>query len=118
MSNEVDVALIIDWIAALRSGEYPQGQGRLRTNGLYCCLAVLCTISGMGKWESTERGWEYMGEGCVLPEVLGERVGLAYGQSIIYSDGEHSLVEMNDDGATFEEIANLIECYLLEPNLP
>lgn len=33
------------WIAALRSGKYKQGQGRLKTGtGEYCCLGVACAI--------------------------------------------------------------------------
>lgn len=36
------------WIAALRSGEYKQGYGKLRTNYStekeYCCLGVLCDL--------------------------------------------------------------------------
>lgn len=34
------------WVAALRSGEYDQGIGRLRShNDTYCRLGVLCDIS-------------------------------------------------------------------------
>lgn len=40
------------WLKALRSGEYAQGVGRLRTNkDEFCCLGVLCDISGKGVWE-------------------------------------------------------------------
>jgi hypothetical protein len=34
-----------DWLAALRSGEYPQGRGALRNKqGEFCCLGVACDI--------------------------------------------------------------------------
>lgn len=35
-----------EWVAALRSGDYKQGIGRLRDNeDKYCCLGVLCEIA-------------------------------------------------------------------------
>lgn len=38
----VPSAVKIAWLAALRSGLYKQGQGRMKTNGdTYCCLGVL-----------------------------------------------------------------------------
>jgi hypothetical protein len=35
------------WIAALRSGEYKQGQNALERKGEYCCLGVACAVSGV-----------------------------------------------------------------------
>lgn len=32
------------WIEALRSGAYKQGEGTLRRNDQYCCLGVLCDL--------------------------------------------------------------------------
>jgi hypothetical protein len=32
------------WIEALRSGEYQQGQKFLHANDRYCCLGVLCDL--------------------------------------------------------------------------
>lgn len=34
------------WVAALRSGEYKQGRTQLKWGDTYCCLGVLCEISG------------------------------------------------------------------------
>lgn len=34
------------WIEALRSGEYQQGEGLLKEYDYYCCLGVLCDVSG------------------------------------------------------------------------
>jgi hypothetical protein len=34
------------WVAALRSGEYQQGRGRLKTGDAFCCLGVLCDCYG------------------------------------------------------------------------
>lgn len=33
------------WVDALRSGEFKQGTGRLRTGDSYCCLGVACEIA-------------------------------------------------------------------------
>jgi hypothetical protein len=33
------------WIAALRSGQYPQGNGYLLLDGKYCCLGVMCEVA-------------------------------------------------------------------------
>ncbi len=32
------------WVAALRSGEYAQDAGALRTDSGFCCLGVLCDL--------------------------------------------------------------------------
>jgi hypothetical protein len=48
------------WLDALRSGKYKQGKGALRTGkDHFCCLGVLCDISGAGEWESGKYGWQY-----------------------------------------------------------
>ncbi len=44
------------WLEALRSGKYEQATGALMAeidDGAvgYCCLGVLCDISGFGEWE-------------------------------------------------------------------
>lgn len=36
--------LIDQWIEALRSGEYKQGQGTLYCHNRFCCLGVLCNL--------------------------------------------------------------------------
>jgi len=40
------------WLAALRSGEYEQGQRKLRKNDKYCCLGVLCDIMPEIGWDA------------------------------------------------------------------
>jgi hypothetical protein len=42
------------WIAALRSGQYNQGRGKLKSSNGYCCLGVLCDVlpSEAGVWSS------------------------------------------------------------------
>lgn len=37
-----------EWIAALRSGDYRQGRGQLRSeDNSFCCLGVLCNLHAM-----------------------------------------------------------------------
>lgn len=89
------------WIAALRSGEFRQGTGKLLRYGTYCCLGVACKVAGVPDNEI-----EYMGQVNLpllneyqIPNVLGVGTPLA-----------NSLVNMNDTrGFSFLEIANFIE---------
>ena len=52
------------WIAALKSGEYAQGKGRLRRGDSYCCLGVLCDLS-IAHLNTTSR-WGDVDEKSVL----------------------------------------------------
>lgn len=117
------------WIKALRSGKYKQGQRRLRTNdGKFCCLGVLCDISGLAEW-GTGKGpgayqepGDYLGEGAVLPVAVQEWAGLEDGNPTIQiPDGDYSLATLNDGEHTvrtasgrkkkfgFGSIASIIE---------
>ena len=109
------------WIAALESGKYEQTTGMLKKvimgNVGYCCLGVLCDISGLGTFG------EISGLGtfpvyilpngnlgaCALPvEVLewadmSDSVGC-----FIKTDDSETLSELNDSGYTFDQIAAII----------
>jgi hypothetical protein len=107
------------WVAALRSGHYQQAKAQLKDNrGRYCCLGVLATVQG-ARWTKSKRserlapwiegnlvcGGEPHHPATYDAYLSGEfrrRVGLAE------SHHEH-LVSMNDDGASFEAIADYIE---------
>lgn len=99
------------WVEALRSGKYKQCQTRLRIDNSFCCLGVLCDISGMGKWKArpdVEAGLEsYDVEGdeyLSLPPVdMMNEFGLD-------SDNLSDLTKMNDmNGDDFNTIADWIE---------
>ena len=103
----MDAEIKAKWVAALRSGEYQQGQGMLRLDGEFCCLGVLCDVSGIGKWTST---YCYMyGAGDIeetcLPMSLRDRLGVG-------PDQEVHLMNMNDGGENFAGIADYIEEHL------
>lgn len=70
------------FIAALRSGEYKQGNSRLNTNGNeFCCLGVACDISRIGSWVPKVDAYSvdarlYMGEIFYLPPVVQKWLGI------------------------------------------
>ncbi len=109
MNPEVKAA----WLKALRSGEYQQGKSQLKTpEGAYCCLGVLCDISKLGEWDADNKYNVTEGEDygiSFLPYGVREWAGLnstdpGYGN---YDDSY--LSHRNDCGATFAEIADIIE---------
>ena len=97
------------WVKALRSKEYKQGTGRLRNadTNEYCCLGVLCDISGLGNWKIGLDGSYYKYEehgraGVLVPKLL-KVVGLIEAE-------QANLYNLNDDdGKDFYEIADYIE---------
>ena len=41
---------VLRWANALNSGDYMQTRNTLRDGDSFCCLGVLCDISGVGEW--------------------------------------------------------------------
>jgi hypothetical protein len=105
------------WISALRSGEYKQGKGTLRTaEGKYCCLGVLGEIlekTDEASFTLAENAACYVirdsvgsGSTTQLPNTLLEKIGL-------HDLAQEDLIEMNDDqGYSFKQISNWIKEYL------
>ena len=64
------------WIKALRSGEYEQGREDLKVDEKFCCLGVLCDISGLGSWSKGNLGESYttgnstLGYGSMAQDML------------------------------------------------
>lgn len=126
------------WIAALRSGEWRQGIGELRTETGFCCLGVLAEVLEPGVTEHSQQ----LGGLCMLREMayedfpykstfierhglqalLGESHALKQLADEYRSDEANnvadasidtSLMCLNDDGEySFEQLADLIEEYL------
>lgn len=97
------------WVAALISGEYKQGIGRLKSDrGEYCCLGVLCDI----------RFKEFKDCFSINPQFPDEAIvqwaGLDFNDPIIeYKGVECGISSLNDiGGLSFPEIADLIEAQL------
>jgi hypothetical protein len=126
----MDAELKAEWVKRLKSGDYAQGQERLRSEDLdsenkqaaeFCCLGVLCDIlgeRGAGAWNgdmfALDKGMfpahsqydeDYDLEGELSPAVL-EHVGLS-------NDVQQDLIHKNDtDHWGFDEIADLIQAEL------
>ncbi len=129
------------WLTALRSGMFGQTRSKLSDGeGNYCCLGVLCEVA-LRDESKPERlvkdctGQRYGDMGtdssrAYLPRMVQEWAGLIddsgyfkndngdfndNGVEIVREDGTiilgNSLASLNDDKATFEEIANVIEEY-------
>jgi hypothetical protein len=97
------------WVAALRSGEYRQGQDQLRSfNDEFCCLGVLCDLAskaGVGQWEDVSHDRAFDGAKGNISESVSKWSGLK--RSFCTTT---RLVNMNDDeGFNFIEIADYIE---------
>ncbi len=103
------------WIAALRSGEYKQGMGKLRRAGRFCCLGVLCNLHAQAHPEiaatqKTKR--RYLREEEFLPHEVREWAGLDFRNPEVKQPrtGElTSLADLNDDGYSFDQLANIIQ---------
>ena len=113
------------WVEALRNGKYEQNKGCLRAGDKFCCLGVACDLynreaeaAGIGRWETGPEfmmGYWTSGYGAfddVLPAPVAMWLGLTseFGKFYVGSDSR-SLSDENDEGASFEEIADLIEKY-------
>jgi hypothetical protein len=101
------------WVEALRSGEYRQTRGKLRTsktNGGYCCLGVLCDVfqkeTGVGEWKNSppyQENMKFLNQAENPPIKVRKWVGLNYKEMkklIALNDGSHY---------NFAKIADYIE---------
>jgi hypothetical protein len=108
---EMDPGIRARWVAALRSGEYPQAHQQLRDGDGRCCLGVLCELAvedGVIAPPYMGGGaWVYDGADTDLPETVWRWAGLDSGNP---EAGEFTLIELNDDEHwDFAEIADAIE---------
>jgi hypothetical protein len=122
------------WVAALRSGDYTQVEGRLNKNDEgFCCLGVLCEIAVedgiVNKKLASELGYEhdsfaYLDDGIndrtypqfdVLPHNVKDWAGIRDTNPEVKwehkgEEDEYPLSALNDDfKLTFTEIADIIE---------
>ena len=126
-----------EWVAALRSGEYKQGIHLLRQDDKFCCLGVLCdlhrkahqnegeddTVNSWFPTKNPERdnapcfSYRY-GNTTSLPSVVMDWCGLRSCdppvRRIVSFENDHvtqdvTLALLNDQGLTFDQIADIIE---------
>lgn len=106
------------WVAALRSGEYKQAKGRLRTaDNSFCCLGVLCNLHAQAHPEiaaKQQSATRYMGDDDIPPRPVVRWAGLAdqWGGNVRIGGKSGELTRHNDNGRTFAEIADAIEAQL------
>ncbi len=107
-------AVVKKWIKALRSGDYKQSRGWIRCEDTYCVLGVLCDLhikefdNSFGEWEEYEfannrrQMYSYQGVSRELPALVD-----------LWAELPHKVVsclmEANDEGVGFKELANYIE---------
>ncbi len=109
------------WTAALNSGEFQQGQGFLRAEeegqDKYCCLGVLCELYAREtgeKWvesptdtaKGNKKTYGFLGKKAFLPWDVVTWASLGTDDP---GEDDESLVTMNDEGKSFQEIAEVIE---------
>lgn len=103
----------VKWVAALRSGTFRQGTGFLAAKRGdekfgHCCLGVLCAITpkvkSAGEISRGVRAYRYGGSvsDAFLPKPFAEAVGLDQAT-------QDRLANMNDNGLSFDEIADWID---------
>lgn len=121
------------WAGALRSGKYAQGVGCLRRvehkdnqiTSQFCCLGVLCDLYDSTRWGPPSNGQKeghaisYMygenlpmgGSSHALPKGIRIWAGISGGRSrgTATLSMENELIQLNDVGRPFEEIAEYIE---------
>lgn len=105
------------WIAALRSGEFKQGTGTLRTHDdTYCCLGVACELHRRevgGKWDKFvdfQNPFSYLCARNYLPMEVMKWLGVDHNNPMVSVLGRyHHLAILNDKGRGFKEIADAID---------
>lgn len=113
----MDAKLKKQWIKALRSGKYEQGEGRLCVTlpdgtDTFCCLGVLADIGIDGDWDpepppygdgqNVSTVWCIQNEATMLSEAQLSKLGLDEGVA-------SGLAAENDSGIPFDRIADIIE---------
>jgi hypothetical protein len=95
------------WVEALRSKKYKQGRRYLRSStDAFCCLGVLYDILEPDGWVKTNGPYKIKdGYSACLSARVSDMVGLT-------GDNESCLSVKNDNGISFEEIADAIETNL------
>lgn len=121
------------WPDKLRSGEYQQTEGYLKYGSSYCCLGVVDEIVYNPDWTQVEEGYFVDDNGaCALinynaAEELGLSKFITEDEAKFINDyfkgaqleempdfgtsdkRQNTLSALNDRGATFEQIADVIE---------
>lgn len=108
------------WVAALRSGDYRQGRGKLRDleceTPRHCCLGVLSDIY----YKEIGEAWPEVPFGALSPGLPTKDVRLWSGLSFLGASDDKVVLNRftlplhihNDQGSSFADIADAIESQL------
>ena len=107
-------------VKALRSGEYHQGKGQLvDDDDNFCCLGVACNISKTDlQWEKISGPLWVIGNATItLPKKIRDEFGFCSltgrrrdNKFLTINNQQYlSLVIANDQGCSFDQIADYIE---------
>ena len=113
LETKLPTELKAKWLAALRSGEYTQGRGQLslEVEGVmhHCCLGVLCRLQGrLVKIGSLAYDGTLVSASSLVLSTDNPVNFLMHFRARM--DGaERTLADLNDRGASFAEIADIIE---------
>lgn len=118
---KMDPAIKALWVNALRSGEYQQGYGYLKTvyqgETRFCCLGVLCDLAikagvdvEVEEDSADTYSYTYDGENARLPRSVTEWAGVDNNPTVNTKNQSYALTRVNDNlNYSFAKIANLIE---------
>ena len=101
-------ALMRSWVEALRSGDYSEATGFLKTDKGFDPLGVLCQISKPDGWTKTAKGFNqfnYKGDYSTyrLPDPLRAELGVA-------DNFDYYMIELSDKkGLSHKDIATILE---------
>jgi hypothetical protein len=110
--------IAMQWVAALRSGDYKQGRSLLRnSDDAFCCLGVLCNLHAQAHPEEAKLQTDlqrYYGFHDELPPTVRAWSGMEKPLGARHSTGltpglDDTLADLNDTGYSFAQIADVIE---------
>lgn len=114
------------WVKALRSGEFKQCRGYLSYDDKYCALGVLsilAVLEGVCTFNDVDGVGTFDNRRFTLSYNVMKWAEIAQDDERFLNPDEHSVIieikgrstsvlELNDDGMSFKQIALLIERYL------
>lgn len=112
---KMDPEVKAKWVAALRSGDYKQGEGALKDiEGCNCCLGVLAEINGVESrfYDEENDCWVTHDDNHLIYDFEGDErsTEVPVGYCGLKSSVIDTLIVMNDtENKTFPEIADFIE---------
>ena len=98
------------WVEALRSGEYQQAEYDLQNGEGHCCLGVLCEVADHNGVKVYRDGNMLFGATLNHQAHVMQWAGVSKGYgSLKYLGQRTSLTDLNDNGKSFSELADIIE---------